>query len=145
MHLTVVQKVENIYHHPLRQETPKTYINQGQIWECVCDCGKHVLISEFNLARGRNKSCGCMRYKNLRPSTNEAQDLKLARLKNKHEIQELQFEQKYLTQAMRERNDPKDILRYREVGELLRAAFAKKANIASQYHRRKVDEPKQED
>lgn len=146
--LTMIRKVEDIYNHPLRETTPRTYINQGNVWECACVCGKHVLISEFNLARGRNKSCGCMRYKNLRPNTQEAHALKLERMKNLHEIKELQLEQKCLTESLRARHDTVDVLRRREVGDLLRAAFAKKASIAAQYHRNrkpKVDELKPED
>ena len=33
---------------------------QGHImWDCVCDCGKSVVVSGNNLKNGHTKSCGC--------------------------------------------------------------------------------------
>lgn len=31
-------------------------------WECVCDCGNHVVVKGASLRSGYNKSCGCFRY-----------------------------------------------------------------------------------
>jgi len=31
------------------------------VWNCVCDCGKHVQVLANSLRNGSNKSCGCYR------------------------------------------------------------------------------------
>lgn len=31
------------------------------VWNCVCDCGKHVQVLANSLRNGNNKSCGCYR------------------------------------------------------------------------------------
>ena len=33
--------------------------NRRVIWNCICDCGKHIGISSDQLRSGRTKSCGC--------------------------------------------------------------------------------------
>ena len=30
-------------------------------WDALCDCGKHKVVTTTNLARGKTKSCGCLR------------------------------------------------------------------------------------
>lgn len=30
-------------------------------WECICDCGKNVIVLSSNLTRNNSKSCGCSR------------------------------------------------------------------------------------
>jgi len=30
-------------------------------WECICDCGKVVVVQKYNLISGNSKSCGCMK------------------------------------------------------------------------------------
>jgi hypothetical protein len=30
------------------------------MWECICDCGKHKLVSTSHLTTGNTKSCGCL-------------------------------------------------------------------------------------
>lgn len=32
----------------------------GRYWECVCDCGKHIVKREKNLIQGNTRSCGCL-------------------------------------------------------------------------------------
>ena len=39
--------------------TPKTHRIQ---WECVCECGKQVVIPAHKLRGGETKSCGCHKY-----------------------------------------------------------------------------------
>lgn len=29
-------------------------------WKCLCDCGKEVIVSSYNLKSGHTKSCGCL-------------------------------------------------------------------------------------
>lgn len=45
--LTVIKR------HPVndRQNKPQ--------WECICDCGKNVVVSAYSLRSGNTKSCGC--------------------------------------------------------------------------------------
>lgn len=31
------------------------------MWNCVCDCGKHTIVSRSDLKKGKSKSCGCYR------------------------------------------------------------------------------------
>ena len=35
-------------------------INKHTLWECVCDCGKIVIIRSNNLRTGHTRSCGCL-------------------------------------------------------------------------------------
>jgi len=37
----------------------------GRLWDCKCDCGKHVLVSTSNLNSGQVKSCGHLKGKGL--------------------------------------------------------------------------------
>jgi hypothetical protein len=46
----------------LRRAKNKVYAN-GQAftaWECLCDCGGHIVAISSNLRAGRTKSCGCL-------------------------------------------------------------------------------------
>ena len=51
--LTVVSRAEN-------RITP----SGGKLsqWECVCDCGAHVVVTGISLRSGNTQSCGCLRY-----------------------------------------------------------------------------------
>jgi hypothetical protein len=49
--------------------------NKGayKAWQCLCDCGKTVVVSSNCLTTGNTKSCGCKRYsKPPRPADKEA-------------------------------------------------------------------------
>lgn len=35
-------------------------------WDCVCDCGKQLIIPYYRLASGNTNSCGCLRSEMLR-------------------------------------------------------------------------------
>lgn len=43
----------------------ETNNNQGKPqWECMCDCGKHTVVSSYQLVSARTLSCGCLRREN---------------------------------------------------------------------------------
>ncbi|MBQ9663890.1 MAG: HNH endonuclease [Oscillospiraceae bacterium] len=48
--LTVVRRAENG-----RRDSGLQFIR----WECICDCGKTVVVEGGNLKKGHTKSCGC--------------------------------------------------------------------------------------
>jgi hypothetical protein len=33
----------------------------GVVWECICECSKHVEVRSGNLRSGNTRSCGCLR------------------------------------------------------------------------------------
>ena len=39
--------------------------NRRVLWECLCDCGKHINIVSNSLQTGNTTSCGCVRIKDL--------------------------------------------------------------------------------
>jgi len=46
---------------------PTSNRNNGcVIWECICDCGKNILIASDDLRNGHIKSCGCYRKEFIR-------------------------------------------------------------------------------
>jgi len=46
----------------LRKETRRLLGKYSRkAWECICDCGKSVVVIETFLMNGSNKSCGCAR------------------------------------------------------------------------------------
>ncbi|MGE0190252.1 MAG: hypothetical protein AB7Q04_13325 [Steroidobacteraceae bacterium] len=32
-----------------------------KLWNCLCECGRYVLVRNFHLLSGHTKSCGCIR------------------------------------------------------------------------------------
>lgn len=40
-------------------------VHRQAMWECKCDCGKHVIVTSHNLVRQDRPtlSCGCLRRK----------------------------------------------------------------------------------
>ncbi|MBR2594034.1 MAG: hypothetical protein IKD83_05350 [Firmicutes bacterium] len=53
--------------------------NRYFLWECRCDCGKHVQVSTKNLTKGIVKSCGCQRS-HQKQSTNRIKGKRFGRL-----------------------------------------------------------------
>lgn len=83
--LVVVDLVRHVQTHPLYLTTPISYLRQGRLYECLCDCGQAVLYSESVLAPGTLKSCGCLRQAKARKRLEARQD-KEKRLAHKKEI-----------------------------------------------------------
>lgn len=44
---------------------PKVLGQKQTKWECLCDCGKSVIVFGGNLVRGNSNSCGCLGRENL--------------------------------------------------------------------------------
>lgn len=51
-------------------KAPRTY---QTMWQCLCDCGTHTIVSAVNLKTNHTQSCGCWR-KELRPSYAKRRD-----------------------------------------------------------------------
>ena len=34
--------------------------NHSSLWDCLCDCGQHIVVSMSNLKSGHTRSCGCL-------------------------------------------------------------------------------------
>lgn len=43
----------------LKRCETNTGTNKPQ-WHCVCDCGKHTVVSSYQLVSSRTRSCGCL-------------------------------------------------------------------------------------
>ena len=43
----------------LRREGSESYNKGHSLWQCVCDCGAHCVVTSINLKSGNTKSCGC--------------------------------------------------------------------------------------
>lgn len=45
------------------RENPVPYIGpdgkKKRRWDCICDCGKQITVTQNNLTKGHTKSCGC--------------------------------------------------------------------------------------
>jgi hypothetical protein len=83
--LTIGDLVHDVVSHPLYLTTPPSYVHQGALRECQCDCGMIVLYSENALVSGRLKSCGCLRRKRNAKAMQESLDRDQVRA-NKKEI-----------------------------------------------------------
>lgn len=53
--------------------------NNIYCWNCVCDCGKQVIVSGINLRNGTTKSCGCL-VKETRKTSDDLTGKKFHRL-----------------------------------------------------------------
>lgn len=57
--LLLNKKIGNLFVKRLGGKTE----NSGRLWECLCDCGKTVLVASTRLLNHRNPSCGCGRWR----------------------------------------------------------------------------------
>src|ERR1051325_1987407 len=68
-HLRRVKDLTNMVFGSLRTTRPVGQTTKNQIWwECICDCGKIVIVASQSLRRGHTQSCGCLRLRQLRAS-----------------------------------------------------------------------------
>lgn len=58
--LEMIEPVKASEPRVVESRTPFSYIAQGSLWECKCDCGTICYISEYQLERQKVKSCGCI-------------------------------------------------------------------------------------
>lgn len=58
------------YLTPIR-ESNETSSDGSKKWEFECVCGKHIFETPYRVIYGHKKSCGCMRYKNMRSGPKE--------------------------------------------------------------------------
>lgn len=54
--LTVIRQTDDYIYGDSKHKT---------MWECECDCGKHVNVIGDNLKKGNSTSCGCKRAESL--------------------------------------------------------------------------------
>lgn len=125
--LEVGDLVYNVREHELYLTTPFSYLQQGRLYQVLCDCGQSRLISESILASGRIQSCGCLRQE-LRVKSSQA---KVERLRkeatkiannNNIKIEQARLKSLQLTPI----RDEKAI---EECGAKLRKLFAQKATL----------------
>lgn len=45
---------------------PESPCSHSRFWRCLCDCGRHVVVTTTNLSSGNTKSCGCLRHQQSR-------------------------------------------------------------------------------
>jgi hypothetical protein len=133
--LTVVAQIYDIRNHPLYEQTPQSYIQQGRLWECKCECGVSFLVSEHSLSRGKHKSCGCMRY-GKRPY-----DIERKRLSNEYKIRKMEIDSRIkvlrfeLATLKTENSLIRDEKRIDLVAADLRSAYARKASLVAKYYK----------
>lgn len=61
--------------------------NSGNyIWNCVCDCGKHITIFGGNLRKTRVNSCGCYKYNRIDKNRQEKACSKCGKVKPKSDF-----------------------------------------------------------
>ncbi len=127
--LTVGDLIRDLRNHPLFDETPKSYLHQGRLRECHCECGIIRLLPEAILASGRLQSCGCYRYE----VRMKAQKDKIDRLKRKAEkqylVSQIKYEQARLRHLQVVRVPMRDEKAITECGAILRSLFARKNQL----------------
>ncbi len=121
--------VRFVQEHELFHETPVSYLQQGRLRECLCDCGQRRLISESILASGRIQSCGCLRQ-DQRAKAAERKiknlNLKLAKSTNLASIQIEQTRLRSLKMTSVYSRDEKAIA---DCAARLRKLFTERASI----------------
>lgn len=58
--------IKNIQNKRFGRLVALKYDNDNKKWECLCDCGKHKLVSLTHLQDGHTKSCGCLQKETSR-------------------------------------------------------------------------------
>jgi hypothetical protein len=132
--LFVGELVANVREHPAFHDTKSSYIKQGRLTECTCDCGKIVLYSWQALKTGRLMSCGCLRqeYKQKAWEKKQARtllEMSIKEYKNKEEIAKSIFDILYHT-PLTSRNEPRlqELAREMKHWKAMRSATRRKLN-----------------
>lgn len=68
--------IENYYGKQINYLTPLQEVSErakdgSKKWEFECICGEHIFETPYRVISGHKKSCGCMRYKNMRSGPRE--------------------------------------------------------------------------
>lgn len=127
--LCVGDLVRFVQTHPLFLETPTSYLQQGRLRECACDCGQVRLFAESILATGRIQSCGCLRQE-IRAAAAEG---KLKRLQVKgaqtSNTVQIQIEQQRLKGLKMIQVPFRDEFAIEECSKRLRQLYAQRASL----------------
>jgi hypothetical protein len=54
-----------------KSKKPHTKGDSSAMWNCICDCGKNVIVSRRSLMSSRSMSCGCLRLELNRKKAKE--------------------------------------------------------------------------
>lgn len=57
---------KEIYYLKPVKEVEQRAKDSSKQWEFECVCGKHIITTPSRVISGHNKSCGCMKYKNMK-------------------------------------------------------------------------------
>jgi len=60
-------------------------------WHCVCECGKHIVVSRNHLQSKNTQSCGCLLYPYKLPEGESAFNKLLSKYKQKSKERTIQF------------------------------------------------------
>jgi len=131
--LTLVELVRNLQGHKLYATTPVSYMKQGRVWECKCQCGNSVLYSENALTSGRLKSCGCVK----KGKSQKAFDLREEATQRKVKARTIRLRIFELQQKLKSiqslpgylRNIPEYNLEVQAISDELRSLFAQKGYV----------------
>jgi len=131
--LTIGELVQYAVEHPLFIVTRLSYIQQGRLYECECDCGQQVLISENSLATGFVKSCGCLLREKREQAHNKTlvkEEIKRQKRELNYKIKEAQIKLKtLLMQPIHIRQSKESNLAVTETAAELRKLFALKGHV----------------
>lgn len=126
--LQIGDLVLNVQEHPLFSETPISYLQQGKLRACACDCGRVRLFAESILAANRLRSCGCVRAK-IRQGAAEGKLDRMTRAVRKQQVtQALQLEQQKL-RILQMAPIPRDEKSILECAMKIRSLYAQRRNL----------------
>lgn len=136
--LTIGEMVFDPINHELYSSTKLSYLQQGRLRECHCDCGTTKLISESALSTSRVKSCGCLRKEMI----GKSQDKKILNMEL-HEAKRSVIAETKILQAKlaRLRCVPvqiRDDSEINKIGAEIRSLFAQRSKLTLQISAHRV-------